>query len=107
MTHGSEQPTVPAQLLETRHELDRLDRDLVELVARRRAQVRRLWAWKDACGLPLRDAEREAGLLARAEELGAKLGLGRSATRTLMLAVLAAMHDDGTTPDDDRGRDTT
>jgi chorismate mutase len=80
-------------LVEVRIQLERLDAELLEALARRHHLVRELWSWKREQGLPLRDADRETELLARADERGATLGLPRAATRRFMTAVLDSMHE--------------
>jgi 3-deoxy-7-phosphoheptulonate synthase len=58
-----------------RDEIDRIDREVVELIARRLRRALEIAALKQERGLPLRSPEREAELLAEAQEEGRRFGL--------------------------------
>jgi chorismate mutase / prephenate dehydrogenase len=73
-----------------RGELDALDRDILELLARRQAIVAEVAGTKRMTGAPIRDLARERGLLedrkAQARTLGLPAGTVESVWRLLMMA---------------------
>lgn len=62
-------------LTAARAEIDAIDRELLALVARRRAVVAALGVWKRDQGLPPADPDREQRLLAARARYAADLGL--------------------------------
>lgn len=72
-----------------RAEFDAIDGALLRLVAERRAVSRRIAAVKRSEGLPLRDAAREAELLAGLQQQAALLGLPSELVERLYGLLLA------------------
>lgn len=89
-------------LAEIRAALDRIDRELLETVGRRRALVSELWAWKQRHGLARRDPERESVMLDEAARRGSELGLAPDAARHFQAAVLAVMREAPCSDDEER-----
>jgi chorismate mutase/prephenate dehydrogenase len=81
-------PDVPRALPVVRAMIDALDRDLLQLMARRMALVAEVAAYKRAHGIRIRDADRERSLLedrrVRAQSLGLPTGEVESIFRVLM-----------------------
>jgi chorismate mutase/prephenate dehydratase len=102
MSRHAPTTTLPptADLDAPRRELDRLDGELLALLARRRDVVAAIWERKRAAGMPLLDDAREQAILERVADEGAKLGFGRDEVRAWMRAVLAAMHPPARDPDE-------
>ncbi len=76
------------ELLETRDHIDALDRELVELLARRVQLSRRAGAVKAARGLVVRDPTRERALLESRAGWGSERGLEGVAVRELFELIL-------------------
>ena len=57
-----------ADLNEIRLEINALDEELTRTLVRRMACVRRVAEWKKENGVPVRDARREADIIARVRE---------------------------------------
>lgn len=89
-------PTLPtempsntsAELAETRDLIDDLDRELVDLLARRAELSRRARKAKQKVGQPLHDATREADLLSARRRLGSDRGLDEESIEDVFRAVL-------------------
>ncbi|MEW5852096.1 MAG: chorismate mutase [Myxococcota bacterium] len=79
---------LPPEILSLRRDIDRLDQELVELLARRRDVVRRMREVKQAHALPLRDPEREAAMRRSLVEHGQALGVPGSLVEAVLDAIL-------------------
>lgn len=75
-------------LEEVRAELDRTDRELVELLAKRASSVKEAFAIKLGSGVGLRDAAREREVLDAVVALGLQHGLPETDLREVFAAVL-------------------
>lgn len=82
--------TTRFELARMRERLEATDRELLDLVAKRAAQVRDIWAWKEARNMPLYDPAREDRILARWLAGGRAAGLETGALRHLFYALLEA-----------------
>ncbi|MGP8072192.1 MAG: chorismate mutase [Thermoplasmata archaeon] len=72
-----------------RAELQRLDRELVGVLAERHKLVERLWDHKKAVGLPLEDRHQEARVIAGARRIARRHGLPPAYVEGILLAVIA------------------
>jgi chorismate mutase len=79
----------PAGLEEMRVEIERIDREIVELVAARVAIARRAGDAKRAAGLPTLDTAREAAVVRRAVGHARAAGLEEEDLRALFWSVVA------------------
>ncbi|MFO0605872.1 MAG: chorismate mutase [Polyangiales bacterium] len=86
-------------LADARARLDAIDRQVLALLAERAEVTRALSAWKAARELPLRDAAREAAMLAARRAEAAALGLSPWLAEAVTRAVLATTRG---LDDDDR-----
>lgn len=73
---------------EAREQIDRLDEQLLRLIARRLALARKVAKEKRATGLPFKQPEREAQLIAERRSLAAKLGLEEGFAEKIFLAII-------------------
>jgi prephenate dehydrogenase len=80
--------TTSVELAETRDLIDDLDRELVELLARRAELSRRARKAKQKVGQPLHDATREADLLSARRRLASDRGLDEESIEDVFRAVL-------------------
>jgi prephenate dehydrogenase len=100
-SRGAEEPTIAsdttgelappassAELRETRDLIDDLDKELVELLARRAELSRRARKAKQRLGQPLHDATREADLLSARRRLAAEQALDEESIEDVFRAVL-------------------
>lgn len=71
-----------------RDEIDRIDRDLIKLVARRLHSSVEIAKIKDTKGLPMRSPDREAELIQEARDDAAVLGVDPDYIESLMVVVL-------------------
>ena len=76
------------ELRDVRADIDRTDRDLVELLARRAALVREAFAIKADAGSALRDAAREEEILRAVMAHGGARGLPEPALREVFTAIV-------------------
>jgi len=76
-----------------RAQIDDLDHELVQLLARRMAVVSQLSAVKRNEGMRVRDPERERSLLEDRSQLGAALGLPRELVESLFRVVMRASRE--------------
>ena len=84
---------VPApDVVSSRRTIDEIDHALVELLARRRAVVKDLFAKKRALGLPLRDPTREAELLEKRRNQALSLGVPPEFVEAIFRRVLEDSH---------------
>lgn len=75
--------------LETlRAALDDVDDALIDLLARRAALVRDVWAWKQAHGLPRLDPAREHHMRERLLRRGVDLGLSADALDKVLAQII-------------------
>jgi chorismate mutase/prephenate dehydrogenase len=88
----SDEPTTPS-LAELRAQIDQLDYQLIELLARRMAVVSDLSHVKRAEGLRVRDPERERRVLEDRASRGKALGLSRELTESLFRVVMRASRE--------------
>ena len=94
--HGEEIPALAIpdlgarspQLQETRDHIDALDKDLMELLARRMELARRAARAKAALGSPVLDGSREASLLAARRDWAGAAGLDAAGVEEVFRAVL-------------------
>lgn len=78
------------ELARLRDEILQCDRDLVAVMARRRALVHRIGAAKRRMGLPVTDPAREATVARRAAEMAREAGLNEELVRDLVWKLMAA-----------------
>ena len=91
ITNSMTQPTSP-DLLALRNELDLVDAQLIEAIAKRQRIVSSIGALKEANGRQLRDYRREAEVLAKVREKASALGLKpRIAENVLKLLIEASL----------------
>lgn len=79
-----------SELARLREEVLQCDRDLVAVMARRRALVHRIGAAKRRLGLPVTDPAREATVARRAAEMAREAGLEEELVRELVWKLMAA-----------------
>ncbi len=79
----------PTELIRLREEIERLDRDLIRLVARRVELARRVGAVKRASGLPALDPAREAAIIRRVTEVARAEGAPEEDTRYVFWQLIA------------------
>lgn len=80
------------EVVSSRRTIDEIDQALVELLARRRAVVKELFAKKRALGLPLFDALREAELLEARRRQALSLGVAPEFVEAIFRRVLDDSH---------------
>jgi chorismate mutase/prephenate dehydrogenase len=85
-------PPAERDLAAMRAEIDAIDHALLDLIARRRALVSELFAYKHAHELPLIDPRREEDLLAERRAYAAHLGVPLELTETIFRAILDGSH---------------
>jgi chorismate mutase/prephenate dehydrogenase len=73
---------------ELRAELGEIDRELLELVARRQAKAVQIGAAKAAAGLPTRDYRQERDVIERARAAAAAIGVAPGLAEQLLLALI-------------------
>ena len=79
----------PDSLDALRHEIARVDDQLVALLAERQALARRVGTVKRTLGLPIADPAREAAVVRRAAEQARVVGLPEEPTRELFRRMMA------------------
>lgn len=89
MSH--DQPPRPLEVL--RSMIDALDRDLMQIVARRMALVVEVAAYKRQHGIRIRDARREREVLADRAQLAEELSLPRGEIESIFRVLLRASRD--------------
>lgn len=84
MTPPPDRPTEgPSDLTHLREEIERIDRDLIRLIARRVELARAVGAVKRATGLPALDPPREAAVIRRVSEIARDEGAPEEDVRYL------------------------
>lgn len=81
-------PSSPPDLLTTRDRIDELDREIVDLLARRAELSKRAWQAKLAEGKQVRDVERESALLGDRKDWATAAGLDPRASTSVFEAIL-------------------
>lgn len=82
----------PHDVVLSRRTIDETDHAILELLARRRAIVKDLFAKKRTLGLPLSDPEREAALLEERQAFGRTLGVPAELVEAIFRSILADSH---------------
>lgn len=80
--------SVPTALLEARHEIDRIDRELIKLLAARFAQTHKVGVLKASNSLQAFDAEREAQKIAELRNQCAANGLNPELVTELFTRIM-------------------
>jgi chorismate mutase len=83
---------LPEEIVLSRRTIDELDHSIVELLARRRAIVKELFAKKRALGLPFVDPVREAELIAERSAYGRELGIPHEFVEAIFRKILEDSH---------------
>ncbi len=79
---------LPPGLPETRAEIDRIDAEIVRILAIRLAEVMRASQIKHAAGIAFRDEDREAEIIQNAVERGEELGLPKKQVKKIFKQIL-------------------
>lgn len=82
------QSGLPPALSEIRAEIDRIDAEIVRLLAVRQTAVLHAGQIKSLAGLPFRDEDREAEIVEKAVERGEDLGVPKKQVRKIFRQVL-------------------
>ena len=77
------------KLVSMRKQLDRVDRNIVSLLAKRMELARKVGRLKARHGIPIRQPEREKALLAHRVALGKKKGLNDKLVADMYMKILA------------------
>jgi chorismate mutase/prephenate dehydrogenase len=80
-------------LEELRSRIEAIDRQLVELIGRRRAVALEIGRAKQTLGLPVLDPQQEAKVVRRAAEIARELGVDEELTRDVIWRIIAAARD--------------
>lgn len=81
------------QLAAGRQQIDKIDRQIVELINQRAAVVRRIGKIKSAAGLPISVPSREQAVLRHVTELGASGPFPTTRLKTIYSTLLGQMRD--------------
>ena len=79
-----------AQLDDLRSKIEQLDRELVDLIGRRRDLAVEVGRRKQKLGLPIMDPQQEAKVVRRAAEIARELGVDEELTRDVIWRIIAA-----------------
>ena len=79
-----------ARLEELRSMIERLDRELVQLIGKRRDLAVEVGKRKQSLGLPVMDPKQEAKVVRRAAEIARDLGVDEELTRDVVWRIIAA-----------------
>ena len=79
---------LPPGLPETRAEIDRIDAEIIRVLAIRTAEVMRASQIKQAAGIPFKDEEREKAIIQNAADRGEELGLPRKQVKKIFKQIL-------------------
>lgn len=85
----------PPEVTALRAAVDELDHALLELVAKRRALVGRIFDDKRRLGLPLFDPSREAALIAERRAFAERLGVPAALSEEIFRTILKDSHTRG------------
>jgi len=80
-------------LEELRSRIEAIDRQLVELIGRRREVALEIGRAKQTLGLPILDPQQEAKVVRRAAEIARDLGVDEELTRDVIWRIIAAARD--------------
>jgi chorismate mutase len=80
-------------LEELRSRIEMIDRQLVELIGRRREVALEIGRTKQSLGLPVLDPQQEAKVVRRAAEIARELGVDEELTRDVIWRIIAAARD--------------
>jgi chorismate mutase len=80
-------------LEELRSRIEMIDRQLVELIGRRRDVALEIGRTKQTLGLPVLDPQQEAKVVRRAAEIARQLGVDEELTRDVIWRIIAAARD--------------
>ena len=80
-------------LEELRSRIEVIDRQLVELIGRRRDVALQIGRAKQTLGLPILDPQQEAKVVRRAAEIARDLGVDEELTRDVIWRIIAAARD--------------
>jgi chorismate mutase len=80
-------------LEELRSRIERIDRQLVELIGKRRDVALEIGRTKQTLGLPILDPQQEAKVVRRAAEIARELGVDEELTRDVIWRIIAAARD--------------
>ena len=75
-------------LARCRQEIERIDADIIGLLAMRVDAVHRAWNVKKAAGMPVRDADREAAVLDKCAAAAERASLPSDQVRTLFRGII-------------------
>jgi len=78
------------RLEELRSKIERLDRELVTLIGRRRDLAIEVGKRKQALGVPIMDPQQEAKVVRRAAEIARELDVDEELTRDVIWRIIAA-----------------
>jgi prephenate dehydrogenase len=84
----NEASTATQELTRLRRELQRIDREIVDLIARRVQVARAAGAVKRSAGLPLVDLAREAAVVRQAATLASERGLDEESVRHVFWSLI-------------------
>ncbi|HJQ36972.1 MAG TPA: chorismate mutase [Thermoanaerobaculia bacterium] len=87
------EPALRSRLAHLRKEVDTLDLQFLDILAKRIAVVQELSVYKCALGIPLRDAEREEELVELHSLWAERLGLPQTLVRELFSVVLQSSRE--------------
>lgn len=76
-----------------REQVSECDRELIEVLARRRGLVREVGKLKARLGFPVTDPRREAAVVRRAAEMARAAGLDEELIRELIWKIMSASRD--------------
>jgi chorismate mutase len=82
-----------ARLQQLRSKIEKIDRELVALIGRRRDLAIEIGQAKSELGLPVLDPQQEARVVRRAAEIARELGVDEEVTRDVIWRIIAAARD--------------
>ena len=87
------QHDLPPGLSEVRAEIDRIDAEIIRILAIRLAEVMRAAQIKQAAGMPFMDEDREEEILQNAVERGEEFGLPKKQVKKIFKQVIRISHE--------------
>ncbi len=81
------------KLEDLRSRIEAIDRQLVELIGKRREVALQIGRAKQTLGLPVLDPQQEAKVVRRAAEMARDLGVDEELTRDVIWRIIAAARD--------------